>query len=247
MPKRLFASEPGQIRFTEDFREQTRGSLLPGSSITVEFADVRIPDEPSGLARVEACIEFDTDATQRLELRLRTAWRDINPALTEPGEGNQWLGTFTPPANSREFRIWFEKTGPSGTRYYDSKFGKNYWFRFTSIDIGEPEAQVDAQGFHFVLHALEEVNAVRVSYQILNRGLTRGTTDLSIAGSAPDPQRRIWHGSAKLAPDAVIAFDISYTVHGRTYTDDNQRRHFIAPDPSTVLEQRRATASRSSS
>src|SRR6266702_944166 len=135
MIKRIFTSEPAHIRFTENYHEQVRGCLLPGKPIYVEFADVRIREEPSAAARVLMCAQFDRGPAQHVLLHLRSSWRNINPGLTEPGEGNFWCGTLTPPQDSREISVWFVKTGPSGSQYYDSRFGADYWFRFTSLDL----------------------------------------------------------------------------------------------------------------
>ncbi|MEJ0040592.1 MAG: DUF6209 family protein [Gammaproteobacteria bacterium] len=240
--KRIFASEPGQIRFTEDFHEQTRGCLLPGKPITLEFADVRIPDEPSGLAQIAACVQFDQGLAQSIPLQLRKAWRDIDPALTEAGEGNLWVGAITAPPHTRELVLWFEKVAPSGKRYYDSRFGKNYWFRFTSLDVSTPDAGVDARGFHVTVDAQSDVGSIVVPYQILNRGLVSGALELRAVDTGADSDRRTWSGSAPLDPNAVVSFDVAYTVSGRSYTDDNQRRHYTAPDPDTVLAERREAA-----
>src|SRR5262245_26680782 len=102
MFKRMFSSEPAQIRFTEDYHEQLRGCLLPGKPIYVEFADVRIREEPSGAARMLMCVQFDRGPAENVLLHLRSTWRNINPDLTEPGEGNFWCATFIPPEGCRE-------------------------------------------------------------------------------------------------------------------------------------------------
>jgi hypothetical protein len=244
MKQRAFAKQPGQIRFTEDFHEQTRGALLPGQPISLEFADSRIPDEPTGAARIEAWVQFDGGQSLRVPLALSHGWRDLDPALTEPGEGNLWTGTFTPPVGASEMSIWFVKTGPSGQRYYDSRFGENYWFRFTGDDLNVLDATVDAAGFHVEVEAATDVTSLEAHYQVLNAELAPGVVALSQKGPVSSGMNK-WAGSAPLHRSAVVSFKLVYTAGGRTYTDDNQRRGYLAPDPEPILAaQRTALAER---
>ena len=240
--KRIFENEPGQIRFTEDFKQQTRGSLRPGQPIDLEFADSRIPDEPTGAASLEACVQFNKGAVVATPLRLRQGWRTINPALTEPGEGNLWVGRFTPPAGTTEMCIWFVKTGPSGRKYYDSRFGKNYWFRFVELDLDILSATVDAKGFHLDIETSGEVTSVEARYNILNAGAVAGVLPLSVK-SDKSKDKKLWVGSAPLNPKAVVSFAVVYSANGHSYTDDNQRRGYLAPDPTLILGKTRVAAS----
>jgi hypothetical protein len=235
----MFANEPGQIRFTEDFHEQTRGSLLPDHPIHVEFADARIPDEPTGSARLEGRVRFDGGPILTVPLQLRSSWRNIDPGLTESGEGNYWVATIAPPSGSRAMCIWFVKTGPSGRQYYDSHFGENYWFRFTPNDLNVVDATLDEHGFRVVIEASSDVTSIEAHYLILNRGLASGVAPLKLTG-VTDLGMEQWIGVAPLDPKAVVSFVVFYTAGGRTYRDDNQRRNYLAPDPDAVLTARRA-------
>jgi hypothetical protein len=239
MKRRMFAKEPGQIRFTEDFHEQTRGSLLPGQSIDLEFADSRIPDESTGLAHLDAWIQFDGGPAEVVPLKLRQGWRDIDPALTERGEGNLWVGNTTPPPGAKEMCIWFVKTGPSERKYYDSRFGKNYWFRFTANDVDVLKATVDDSGFNLEVEAAPEITSVEAMYQILNAGPVSGVLPL-VPVVASREGKSGWAGSVSVDPHAVVSFTLSYTAGGRTYTDDNHRRGYLAPDPGPILAARRS-------
>jgi hypothetical protein len=237
--KRMFAKEPGQIRFTEEFTEQLRGCLAPGEPILLQFADTRIAEGTSGEARIVACVQYDGGPVQSVNLHLRAAWRDIDPGLTEPGEGNFWEGTITPPPGAREMSLWFVKTAPSGARYFDSRFGQNYWFRFVRQDLRSVDARIDAQGFGVNVDASEEISGVTVRYQVLNRSLASGDMTLN-SSNAPTEGVNHWSGRTAMDPQAVISFDVQYMARGRSYTDDNQRRHYTVPNPDEVLEARRA-------
>jgi hypothetical protein len=244
MRQRVFEKQPGQIRFTEDFHEQPRGSLLPGQPIDLEFADSRIPEEPTGAAWLEACVQFDGGPVVTVPLHLRQGWRDIDPALTERGEGNLWVGTVTPPEGTKEMSIWFKKTLPSGKQYYDSRFGSNYWFRFPQVDLKLLSATVDETGFQVEIEAVPEITSTQVEYHILNAGAAPGVLSLAPAGSGVDSKRR-WTGSASIDARSVVSFAIVYTAGGHTYTDDNQRRGYLAPDPEAILAAKRAELTRS--
>lgn len=229
--QRAFYDEPGQLRFTESFRQQSRGSLLPGRTISVEFADVRIPEEPTGAANIKMHVQYDRGAPASVDLRLRAGWRSIDEKQTEPGEGNIWVAELVPPEESKQMSVWFEKIGPSGQAYYDSAAGKNYWFRFTGMDLQDLEASIGEGGFRIQVSALSEVSSVAAHYQLLNRALAKGALELVREGADNRrPGYKLWFGLEALDKDTVVSFDIVYVVDDRTFTDDNQRRHYLIPN-----------------
>jgi Family of unknown function (DUF6209) len=241
MRQRVFAREPGLIRFTEDYHENKRGAIVPGQPIRIDFADERIPQESSGAAQIDMYVRYNDGPAIRVPLHLLNSWRDIDPQLTETGEGNFWTGETTPPADARVMAIWFEKIGPSGNKYYDSRFGENYWFRFVSTDLNVSDATVDNAGFHVEVLASPEVSSIAAEYHILNHDLAEGTVTLSPdrTQSGKGGQAR-WTGTARLAPDSVVSFILIYTAAGRAYRDTNQRRNYLAPDPAQVMARQKS-------
>jgi hypothetical protein len=235
MLKRAFQNDPGQIRFTEDFQQQTRGCLQPGKPVDIEFADVRIPNEPTGKALVEAGIQFDGEAPIYVPMVLRNGWRTLDSRLTERGEGNLWMARFIPPAGCKEMQVWFVKTGPSGQRYYDSSLGKNYRFRFPQQDFEIMSATVGTDGFSVEIQAVPEITAIEIDYQILNAGTQRAALSLQPQARLVNGKKK-WIGSCPMAKTAVVSFAVIYTVDCRTYKDCNQRRGFLAPDRTSTVQ-----------
>jgi hypothetical protein len=230
MFRRVFEHEPGQIRFTEAYRLKARGAVLPGRPLLIEFADTRIADEPSGQARVDAWIVFNDKPAFSLPLALHNGWRDVDPSLTEPGEGNLWIGSLTPPADATEMTVWFTKTGPSGRTYYDSQYGANYHVRFAARDVQVEDATIGPAGLQVVVRGAGDVTDVAVEFDVLNEGGVHGRLPLR-RGDLDADGRTLWTGAMQVNPRAVLSLAVAYSAGGRTWRDDNDRRGYPVPDP----------------
>jgi hypothetical protein len=147
--------------------------------------------------------------------------------------------TIAIPEDAGELIMWFMNTGQSGRQFWDSDFGANYVFRFTSLDIQGEEASVsyDPQtpysGFSVSMTAQPVIENVAVQFTV-----TSNPPDQPFAGTVAlmpgelANGRRPWEvGGVAVPAHARIRFVFVYTVDGRTFVDDNDGTGFWAPKP----------------
>jgi len=90
----------------------------------------------------------------------------------ESGSGTIMKANVPVPVNASEVILWFVNTGRSGAVYYDSDYGRNYWFRFVQNDIrvisdqivSDPETPYS--GFGVQVSAAPALTGVSVHYRV---------------------------------------------------------------------------------
>lgn len=221
-----------QVTFTLDFHQLVTGALGPGATCRIAYDPLRIvpkgqpyrfgdPSRP-----VTAYIQTLPDGailTRTLESKIGHP-EDWDVDIT--GRGSMLVASFEVPEDCSELAFWFEYQDQ-----WDSNFGQNYHVRFPSIDIEVEQAVVTSDpqtpygGFGVEVTAVPEITAIVCRYRILNDPALRDqrqTVALQRSGNG-------WSISGVAVPyQATVAFDLVYTVSGRTFTDDNSGRYFIA-------------------
>jgi hypothetical protein len=175
-----------------------------------------------------------------------------NPDVDVTGQGAMYTGELRIPADAQQVIAWFSYFATNGVTHWDSDYGANYYLRFTTLDVKllervvTSDPQTPYSGFGATIAASPAVTQVAVRFRVLNdpnQGGQRSVVQLQPTGKKGRDKRAIWQvGGVAVPYRAVIAFDIVYTVDGRSYTDDNNGRYYLAPDPELVLTQTVAAA-----
>ncbi|MDD5274175.1 MAG: hypothetical protein PHU14_15840, partial [Methylovulum sp.] len=119
-----------------------------------------------------------------------------------------------------------------------SDYGKNYNFRFVTLDLTLLQANVvsDPQtpysGFNVEVVTIPEVTAVSVRFSVVNNpSFQKIEVNLTDTGSNPNG-KRIWAmGNAIVPYRSNVRFKLFYVIGGKRYKDDNGGRYFLAPQP----------------
>jgi hypothetical protein len=235
MFRRTFADNAPHITFTKTWEQLPFGNLVPGSTVTILYDPNRLPDERSNYNGVPtwsitAFYRFSPDGPiGSQELKTRTG-QVVSRFSDDPVEAAMMTAAIAIPANAEEVIVWFMNSGRSGFEYWDSDYGQNYIFRFTSIDIEGENATVNNGTFEVDITALPVIQTVTVDYKVINHPPTAGSVPLS-PGQTVDG-RRPWSAHRITVPaGANVWFTFSYSVDGRTFIDDNDRAGFYAPKP----------------
>ena len=229
-----------QITFTSDFHELVTGDLVPGPCALrydplrlVELGDAA--DEPH---HIRAYVRFHPSGAEwqgSMELPAGLPLAD----LADPtGQGFMLGTTFDIPEGTDELEVWFSCTHDGGATHWDSDFGKNHWLRFgladltiKSVKVKPAKTKAAAQDVLEVdLVTKAKIDSVSLRWRITSQqGSPRQITPL-VVGSLTAAGKN-WAAPFDGIPvpkGATIAYDVVYTVEGRTFTDDNQGRWYIA-------------------
>jgi hypothetical protein len=228
-----------QLTFTSDFHELVQGDLVPGPCI-LRYDPLRLVtlgEAAAGRHEIRACVRFHPDGAEwqgKLELPAGLPLGDLADVC---GQGFMLTATFDIPAGCDALEAWFSCIHDGQTRW-DSDHGRNHWLRFGLADVSIQGARVipakdlanPQDTLDFELGTSPKVDSVTVRWRSTNLpGASRVETPLVCAAATPDG--KIWTAPAGGIPaprGAVVAFDVVYRVGGRSYTDDNQGRWYIA-------------------
>ena len=241
---RIFEGSAPHITFTATWQQIPFGHLVPGSTVLIDYDPRRLPNERSNYNGVPtwsitAFYQFAPKgavAGKQLEIRTGDLVERYSP---DPMEATMMSTSIEIPEDAAELILWFLNTGRSGQQFWDSAYGANYVFRFTSIDIegeharivSDPETPYSA--FQVELTARPEIDSVSVAFEVTNSPAGRpfrGSVPLHPGELANG--RRNWSAFGISVPrGANVRFSFCYTVEGRTFVDDNDARGFFAPKP----------------
>jgi hypothetical protein len=230
MTRRMFPNDPVSITFTKDFQQVAHGDLLPGRTVTLNYDAERLPHERSAGWVIRAYYRLGAGAC----VKSVDLWSETGVILTkrdeQPGQGTMLIGTIDVAADSEYLAVWFLNTGRSGTQYWDSNFGRDYYFRFVvqdlHIDLVRVAAVPDSpiSTFRIVVAARSEVSELSVLYRVMNdRSGHREEHRLPLAPeqSAQPAGKRAWSAVTNVPEGAVIQFSLVYTAAGIAYHDTN--------------------------
>ena len=247
---------PPTILFRSDFRHYVRGVLRPGAKLFVYYDAERLTgersmrgDQPGWWITMFARF-VPNGAVTSINLWSRTGLILTGQKATdEPDEGTLMKCDIQIPSDAQFVELWFLNSGDSGRVFYDSDFGRNYWFQFTVAEIEVMDAQVTVQdkkrgsvaaasALKVMVAASQDVTAVSVNYFYWVAGVnppTRGRVDLR--PTHPDSSdRMIWENEpAVVRGETAINFDVEFVVKHRVYLDDNSGRHYLIPSPPTRI------------
>jgi hypothetical protein len=241
---------PPTILFRRDFKQHVRGVLRAGVRLFVFYDAERLPDERSMRGDqpgwwITMFARFAPNAAvSQLNLWSRTGLILTEKATDEPGEGTMMKCDLPIPNDAAFVELWFMNSGDSGRVYFDSDYGRNYRFEFTTSEIDvldawvlsldEKKASKQAQQqFQARIATTQRVTAVSLNYYYWIAGVNppvRGRIDLKPT-SVDDPNRRVWENDPVSVPTGTaINFDVEFVIDGRSHTDDNNGRHYLVPD-----------------
>ena len=242
MIHRALEGKPAHITFTMGFRQVAKGDLQPGKKFTIYYDAERLPNERSTYQgepawSITAYVKFsETGQPHPYVLESRTG--HVRRKLTNRSGSGTIMEAHVPvPLNASEVILWFVNTGRSGAVYYDSDYGRNYWFRFVQNDIRVLSDQVvsDPQtpysGFGVQVSAASALTGVSVHYRVLNmpKNPMEATVPLQLTGPSRAGNLNLWSIAEVVVPyRSVISFDILYTTEGRTFVDNNHGRGYLA-------------------
>jgi hypothetical protein len=245
---------PPTIVFRSDFRHYVRGLLRPGARLFVYYDAERLTSERSMRGNqpgwwITMFARFvPNGAVTNINLWSRTGLILTGQKTTdEPGEGTLMKCDIQIPREAQFVELWFLNSGDSGRVYYDSDFGRNYWFRFNVSEIEVIDAQVTVQNkkrgseaaaslMRVRVAASQNVTAVSINYFYWVAGVnppTRERVDLR-PGHLDNSDRMVWENEpALVSGGTAINFDVEFVVEHRVYLDDNNGRHYLIPSSPT--------------
>jgi hypothetical protein len=247
---------PPTILFRSDFRQYVRGVLRPGAKLFVYYDAERLTgersmrgDQPGWWITMFARF-VPNGAVMSINLWSRTGLILTGQKATdEPDEGTLMKCDIQIPREAQFVELWFLNSGDSGRVFYDSDFGRNYWFQFTAAEIEVIDAQVVSQNkksgieapaslFRVMVAAAQPVTAISVSYFYWVAGVnppTRVRVDLR-PSHLDNSGRMIWENAPALVPSGTaINFDVEFAIEHRVYLDDNSGRHYLIPSLPTSV------------
>jgi hypothetical protein len=227
MFRRTFEENAPHITFSADWRQRPFGHLVPGATVAIAYDPNRLPSDPD----ITVFHQFAPNGPVTAKQLERPTGQVIRRYSDDPVEATMMTGSIAIPLDAEELIMWFGNRGGQ----WDSDFGRNYVFRFTSIDIQGEHATVvsDPQtpfaAFEVELTALPVIDSVTVGFTVTN-GRFAGSVPLR-AGELADGRRQ-WSAHGISVPrGANIRFSFLYTVDGRAFVDDNDGVGFFAPRP----------------
>ncbi|MGD0044503.1 MAG: DUF6209 family protein [Isosphaeraceae bacterium] len=242
MIHRALEGKPALITFAMSFRHVAVGDLQPGKDFSIYYDAERLPNERSTHQgkpawSITAYVKFsETDQPHPYVLESRTG--RVRRKITDRSGCGTIMEAHVPvPLNASEVILWFVNTGRSGAVYYDSDYGRNYWFRFVQNDIrvlsdelvSNPE--MPYSGFGVQVSAAPALTGVSVHYRVLNmpKNPMEATVPLQMTGPSAGGNLNLWSIAKVVVPyRSVISFDILYSTEGRTFIDDNHGRGYLA-------------------
>ena len=244
---RYNAGEPASIVFTSDFHELLKGELLPGNFCGISYDPLRIAPPECGFIHgstehpVVAHVLFAPGGIPLQIVLTSEAGILRNPVESISGQGSMLCGAFQVPADAAGISIWFTYVDAAGHIHYDSDYGKNYNFRFATLDITLRQAVVTSDpqtpysGFGVEVAAIPSVTAVGVRFNVVNNpDFKKVDIPLTDTGNTDDTGKRIWSVFGVAVPyQSIVRFKLFYVIEGVRYKDDDSGRYFIAPQPET--------------
>ena len=229
-----------QITFTSDFHELVQGDLVPGPCV-LRYDPLRLielGDAAEETHHIRAYVRFHPLGSEWQGLMELPAGLPLADLADPTGDGYMLTATFTIPEGCDELEVWFSCTHDDGHTHWDSDFGKNHWLRFGLADLSIKAAKVKTatkksaaqDSLDFELVTKSKVEAVKVRWRVTSaphspRQITPLVVDAEAASGktwvSPD-------GGIPVPKGATIAYDVVYQVGGRSFTDDNQGRWYIA-------------------
>jgi Family of unknown function (DUF6209) len=236
MTRRMFPNDPVRITFTKDFQQLSHGDLLPGRTVTLVYDAERLPNERSEGWVIRAYYRFaDQGAVEPVQL-----WSETGVILSkrdeQPGQGTMLIGTIDVAPAADYLAVWFLNTGKSGAQYWDSNFGRNYYFRFVVQDLHidlvrvAPVPNVPLSTFHIDVAARPDVSEVSVPYRVMNDRSGRREErrlQLTPTESSQSAGKRMWSATTNVPADAVIQFSLAYTAAGIACHDTNSGKQYV--------------------
>ena len=242
---------PPSILFRRDFKQHVRGALRPGVRLFVFYDAERLPDErsmrgdqPGWWITMYARFAPNGPITH-LNLWSRTGLILTEKATDEPGEGTMMKCDLQIPSDAQFVELWFVNSGDSGRVSFDSDYGRNYRFEFTTAQLEVLDAWVvfrrektgsdsaNKGQFYVRISAALNVADILVAYFYWVGGVNppvRGRIVLKPSSSA-GANRKIWENDPVSVPiQTAVNFDVEYVIDGRSHTDDNGGRHYLVPD-----------------
>jgi hypothetical protein len=235
MFRRTFADNAPHITFTKTWEQLPFGNLVRGSTVAIAYDPNRLPNERSDyngvpLWSITVFYRFAQNGPIGSQVLATPTGQVVTRISDDPVEATMMTASIGIPADAEELIVWFMNTGESGFKYWDSDYGQNYIFRFTSIDIEGENATVADGKFEVDLTALPIIENVTVDYKVINHPPTSGSVPL--APGAIINGRRAWSAHDITVPaGANVWFTFRYTIDGRMFIDDNDRAGFYAPKP----------------
>lgn len=244
MFRRTFQGNAPHITFTKAWQQVPFGHLVPGATVRISYDPNRLPEERSSYNGVPtwtitAFYQFAPNGSVRANQLDTPTGQVVTRIADDPVEATFMTTSIDIPDDAEELILWFLNTGQSGQQFWDSDYGANYIFRFTSIDIQGESATVVSDpetpygGFQVSLSALPVVENVVVHFTVINNPPDQPFTgSVPLVSGALVEGRRAWEVAGVAVPrGANIRFQFTYTVDSRTFTDDNDGAGFYAPKP----------------
>lgn len=227
-----------QITFTSDFHELVEGDLIAGPCV-LRYDPLRLVElEEAGSTshQIRAHVRFHPGGTEWQGTLLLPSGLPLAQLADPCGQGIMLETTFTIPPGCDELEAWFSCTHPDGHTHWDSDHGKNHWLRFGLADLTIKLGKVTAvpgglqDSFAFECTTPAKVENVSLRWRLPSvAGSSRQSTPLVCTSSAQPV--KTWASPAGGIPvpaGATVVYDVCYTVGGRSYTDDNQGRWYVA-------------------
>lgn len=240
MQLRYNAGSRPQITFTSDFHELVHGDLFPGPCV-LRYDPLRLVDIGAAARNhhnICAHVRFHPSGIEWQGSMALPPGIPLADQADISGQGFMLSTQFDIPEGCDELEVWFSCSHEGGETHWDSGYGKNFWLRFGLADIKHVAAEVksDKAGtaaqdiLEFEFTAKPCVECVSVRWWLANspkapRVTNRLTSEPTAGGY------NTWAtptGGIPVPRGAVVAFDVVYRVKGRSFTDDNQGRWYVA-------------------
>lgn len=223
MFRRTFEANRPHITFAAYGQQRVTGNFVPGSTVAVDYDPGRIP----GAKSITAFYQFGANtpvASKQLEV---TTGEIVERYSDDPVEATMVTTTIDIPADAPSLTMWF-----SSDAGWDSDNGRNYVFRFTSLDVQGEHAHVDGTAFSVELTTLPFIESVSVNYAVINNPGQEYRGSVPLTPGALENGRIAWSATNITVPSgATVRFSFVYRVEGRTFEDDNDGHGFYAPKP----------------
>jgi len=224
MFRRTFEENQPHITFAAFGQQRVTGNFVPGTTVAIDYDPGRIP----GAKSITAFYQFMRDgavSSKQLEV---TTGQIVERYSDDPVEATMLTTTIEIPADAWYLTIWFSADNGS----WDSDNGRNYMFRFTSIDIQGEHASVVGQLFRVELTAAPFVDSVAVNYAVINNPSQQYRGSIPLNAGDLENGRLPWSAENITVPNgATVQFAFAYSVDGRQFLDDNDGQGFYAPKP----------------